>query len=79
MLEGLCRALDWELAEYWEVDAGRDAMHFVTSWKRPGRDTNAFEATATSAVYRRGEGLAGRVWEAGTPIANTRIRGRGIW
>jgi len=36
VLEGLCMALDWELAEYWEVDAAREAMHFVTSWKRPG-------------------------------------------
>ena len=69
LLEGLCRTLDWELAEYWEVDAEREAMHFVTSWKRPGRDTTAFEATAASAAYRRGEGLAGRVWEAGAPIA----------
>jgi len=69
VLEGLCRALDWELAEYWEVDAAREAMHFVTSWKRPGRDTTAFEATAPTAAYRRGEGLAGRVWEAGAPVA----------
>jgi diguanylate cyclase (GGDEF)-like protein/PAS domain S-box-containing protein len=69
VLEGLCRTLDWELAEYWEVDSAREAMHFVTSWKRPGRDTTAFEATAASSVYRRGEGLAGRVWEAGAPIA----------
>src|SRR5207302_2655786 len=44
-------------------------MHFVTSWKRPGRDTSAFEATAANQTYRRGEGLAGRVWEAGAPIA----------
>ena len=36
VLEGLCLALDWELAEYWEVDAAREAMHFVTAWKRPG-------------------------------------------
>src|SRR5256884_344579 len=69
LLEGLCRTLDWELAEYWEVDAEREAMHFVTSWKRPGRDTTAYEATAASAAYPRGEGLAGRVWEAGAPIA----------
>src|SRR5438132_1013536 len=69
VLEGLCRTLDWELAEYWEVDANREAMHFVTSWKRPGRDTSAFEATAANQTYRRGEGLAGRVWEAGAPIA----------
>ena len=69
VLEGLCRTLDWELAEYWEVDIPREAMHFVTSWKRPGRDTSAFEATAANQTYRRGEGLAGRVWEAGAPIA----------
>ena len=75
VLEGLCRMLDWELAEYWEVDADREAMHFSTSWKRPGRDTSAFEATAANQAYRRGEGLAGRVWEAGKPIAMPDLTG----
>jgi hypothetical protein len=64
VLEGLCRTLDWELAEYWEVDGNREVMSFVTAWKRPGRDTTAYEATASHVNYRRGEGLAGRVWEA---------------
>ena len=75
VLEGLCRALDWELAEYWEVDSARDAMHFVTSWKRPGRDTAAFEATASQVTYRRGEGLAGRVWETGAPVSMPELAG----
>ncbi|HVH63814.1 MAG TPA: PAS domain S-box protein [Candidatus Dormibacteraeota bacterium] len=75
VLEGLCRTLDWELAEYWEVDAGRETMHFVTSWKRPGRDTSAFEQTASQVMYRRGEGLAGRVWESGAPVAMTDLAG----
>ena len=69
VLQGLCLALDWELAEYWEVDPGREAMHFVAAWKRPGRDTSAYEATAPEATYRRGEGLPGRVWESGAPLA----------
>ena len=69
VLEGLCTALDWELAEYWEVDPAREAMHFVTSWKRPGRDTSAYEATAADASYKRGEGLPGKVWEAGGPFS----------
>jgi diguanylate cyclase (GGDEF)-like protein/PAS domain S-box-containing protein len=69
VLEGLCRTLDWELAEYWEVDAEREAMHFVTAWKRPGRDTSSYEATAPQTSYRRGEGLAGRVWETGSPVS----------
>ena len=68
VLQGLCRTLDWELAEYWEVDVEREAMHFVTAWKRPGRDTSSYEATAAETSYRRGEGLAGRVWETGSPV-----------
>ena len=71
VLEGLCDALDWELAEYWEVDAERESMHFVTAWKRPGRDTSSYEATAAEASYRRGEGLAGKVWETGAPVSVT--------
>ncbi|MGH7759984.1 MAG: sensor domain-containing protein [Candidatus Dormibacteraceae bacterium] len=69
VLEGLCLALDWELAEYWEVDAERESMHFVTAWKRPGRDTSSYEVTAADASYRRGAGLAGKVWETGTPVS----------
>ena len=69
VLEGLCLALDWELAEYWEVDPAREVMHFVTAWKRPGRDTSAYEATAPEASYKRGEGLPGKVWEAGGPVS----------
>ncbi|HEY4889629.1 MAG TPA: PAS domain S-box protein [Candidatus Dormibacteraeota bacterium] len=69
VLEGLCRTLDWELAEYWEVDAERETMHFVTAWKRPGRDTSSYEATAAQTSYRRGGGLAGRVWETGAPVS----------
>jgi diguanylate cyclase (GGDEF)-like protein/PAS domain S-box-containing protein len=69
VLEGLCLALDWELAEYWEVDPERGAMHFVTAWKRPGRDTSSYEATAALTNYPRGEGLAGKVWESGTPVS----------
>ena len=75
VLEGLCRTLDWELAEYWEVDNEREAMHFVTAWKRPGRDTTAYEATAAQVNYRRGEGLAGRVWESGAPVAMPDLSG----
>jgi len=71
VLEGLCRALDWELGEYWEVDSSREVMHFAVSWKRPGRDTSAYEASASQFTYRRGEGMAGRVWEESRPVSMT--------
>src|SRR5260370_40402057 len=69
VLEGLCQTLDWELAEYWEVDPQREAMHFGASWERPGHETSEDEATATAASYPRGEGLAGKVWEPGARIS----------
>jgi PAS domain S-box-containing protein len=75
VLEGLCTALDWELAEYWEVNPERDSMRFAASWKRPGRDTSAYEATASQVTYRRGEGLAGRVWESGGPVSMPDLAG----
>jgi diguanylate cyclase (GGDEF)-like protein/PAS domain S-box-containing protein len=75
VLEGLCTALDWELAEYWEVNPERDSMRFAASWKRPGRDTSAYEATASQVSYRRGEGLAGRVWESGGPVSMPDLAG----
>jgi diguanylate cyclase (GGDEF)-like protein/PAS domain S-box-containing protein len=77
VLQGLCETLDWELAEYWEVNPLRESMNFVTSWKRPGRDTSAYEATAPLASYRRGEGLAGQVWEAGAPVSMTDLAADG--
>src|SRR5213082_572050 len=58
-----------------EVDNEREAMHFVTAWKRPGRDTTAYEASAAQVNYRRGEGLAGRVWESGAPVAMPDLSG----
>src|SRR5205807_2181904 len=70
VLEGLCRALDWELGEYWEVDANRESMHFSTAWKRPGRATSAYEATEAQLTYRRGEGLPSRAWESGRPVSD---------
>jgi diguanylate cyclase (GGDEF)-like protein/PAS domain S-box-containing protein len=75
VLEGLCRTLDWELAEYWEVNPERETMHFITAWKRPGRDTTAYEETASKVTYRRGEGLAGRVWESGAPVSMPDLSG----
>src|SRR6202040_4442786 len=30
VLECLCRALDWQRAEYWVGDAEREALHFLT-------------------------------------------------
>jgi diguanylate cyclase (GGDEF)-like protein/PAS domain S-box-containing protein len=68
VLEGLCTTLDCELAEYWEVDSLREAMHFITAWKRPGVDISAYEATAANVAFARGEGLAGLVWESGKPV-----------
>ena len=69
VLEALCRSLDWEVGEYWEVDADREVMRFGSLWHLPDLDTAAFVANLQTLTLKRGEGLAGEVWESGSPVA----------
>ena len=69
VLEALCMSLDWEVGEYWEVDADREVMQFGTLWHVPDIDIEALEASVRTLTLKRGEGLAGEVWESGAPVA----------
>jgi signal transduction histidine kinase/PAS domain-containing protein len=66
-LEIVCAGLGWDWGALWEVDRSADALRCVEVWHRPGADTTQFEATTRQLLISRGQGLTGRVWEAGKP------------
>ena len=68
ILQVLCNNLDWELSEFWGVDAEKDALDFNYAWSLPGFDLRAFLDISQHTHIQRGEGLAGRVWESSTAI-----------
>ena len=68
-LEALCRALDWEVGVFWEVDGADDVLHCRRAVTASGDDLGDSERRGSVSGLRlaRGEGLAGEVWAKGHP------------
>ena len=73
LLEGVCTALGWQLAEVWRVDADADLLRWSRSWHDPAQDFSEFVATAPAMTFARGEGLVGRAWERSAPVWMTDV------
>ena len=67
VLEGICGNLGWTLGEIWSVDREANLLRWESSWHRPGRNFQAFEAISREVTFVRGVGLLGRVWATGKP------------
>jgi diguanylate cyclase (GGDEF)-like protein/PAS domain S-box-containing protein len=68
VIEAVCRAHGWPCGRYFAADAEKDVLRFAEAWGRSTPEVAAFIARSRETVYRRGEGLSGRVWESGEPI-----------
>ena len=66
-LEALCRALDWEVGVFWEVDAAAGVLRCRRAVTVVNGDLKDTVHRPTSVRLARGEGLAGRVWTKGHP------------
>ena len=68
-LEALCRALDWEVGIFWEVDSAGSVLRCRRALTASGDDLRVSERRGNLSGLRlaRGEGLAGEVWEKGHP------------
>ncbi|HEV8421212.1 MAG TPA: EAL domain-containing protein [Actinomycetota bacterium] len=67
LLEAICRSLRWQLGEIWRVDREAQVLRLVDAWSTEGLDVPEFALASSDMTFRRGEGLAGRVWSSGAP------------
>ena len=67
IVEAVCRALDWAVGGFWEVDPEGEVLSCVDVWTSPGTAAREFEARTRGMVFGPGEGLPGRVWLTGRP------------
>ena len=67
-LEAVCDALGWEAGSIFAVDEEAGVLRTVDTWHLPGVG-EALAAATRRTVFRRGEGIPGRVWRTGAPIA----------
>ncbi len=69
LLGSLCAYLDWDVAQYWSVDAERQALRMRSSWHRDATGLGEFDEQSRRLSVGAGEGLPGRVWQSGVAAA----------
>ena len=68
ILEGICHALDWDFGAIWTLDDPKNILRCQNVWMRNREGFAAFAALCLELELKRGQGLPGRVWEAGSPV-----------
>ena len=81
LLQCIGEHLDWEVGEFWSVDAAANRMRVVGHWH--AHDGNPVQAAGNAEFVResrrwtfaQGEGLPGRVWAHGEPAWDYNLQG----
>jgi PAS domain S-box-containing protein len=74
ILRAVCENLGWSLGAYWEFDREAGVLRCLVSWRRPDAEFDEFERCTSERAFAPGEGLPGRVWQAGEPAWITDVR-----
>ena len=67
LLRTICETLEWDMGAVWDVDADAGVLHCVEVWSVPEIEIGEFEKANAALECRRGERLAGEVWQLGEP------------
>jgi diguanylate cyclase (GGDEF)-like protein/PAS domain S-box-containing protein len=68
VIRAICESEGWSCGRYFRVDEQARALRFETAWNVPDAAFDEFVARSRDAVYQRGAGIVGRVWETGEPL-----------
>lgn len=69
LLREVCTNLGWTLGELWHPSPNDRVLQVKAAWPEPDDDADlaAFLTAGQQTSFRPGEGLPGRVWQAGEP------------
>ena len=66
ILEGICRALDWQVGVRWVLSSmSPPRLRCAEVWRRGDEKLAPFERVSRTHQFDRGVGLPGRVWDSG--------------
>jgi PAS domain S-box-containing protein len=68
ILQAICEEVGWDFGSIWVANAKEDHLRFAGMWHRPELKIGEFGETTAKAVFKRGVGLPGRVWETREPV-----------
>ena len=81
-LRHICQATGWALGEAWvlrPVEGGEPVLEYCGEWTGETGPLKSFTTQATGLRFRRGEGIPGAAWRAGTPVWVSDLRTSGIF
>lgn len=67
VIQAVCESLGWEYGSLWTVDREANVLRCSQVWQAPGTEAHGFETASRRAVFARGIGLPGRVWQDNRP------------
>ncbi len=68
IIEAICRALRFEVGEFWGFEKEGKNLQFRTAWHLPSPEAEIFLAESRKFEFAKSEGLPGRVWGAAAPV-----------
>ncbi len=68
VIRAICQTLNWECGRYLSVDEAAGVLRPVEYWSVSDDTIQGFLSAAREFAYAPGEGMAGKVWQAGQPL-----------
>ncbi|HEX5092665.1 MAG TPA: PAS domain S-box protein [Burkholderiales bacterium] len=68
VIRALCETQGWEEGRFWRADEEAGVLRFGGMWHAPGLGEAPSLEALRALTFRRGEGLAGVVWEQAEPL-----------
>jgi two-component system sensor histidine kinase/response regulator len=65
LLQAICEALGWDIAELWHFDAASNVLRLDGAWHAPSLDAAQFAALGQATTFAPGSGIPGRAWQSG--------------
>jgi PAS domain S-box-containing protein len=67
ILETICKGLGWDIGALWLLDTETEVLRCAEIWHLPGKDESEFVKMSRDFLFKRDEGLPGRIWASAKP------------
>lgn len=67
ILRAACETLDWEVGALWKVDPADQVLRCIDFCHHGSMQTPDFDQLTKTLSFKKGAGLAGRIWQRGKP------------
>ncbi|HEY8923177.1 MAG TPA: ATP-binding protein [Polyangia bacterium] len=68
IMQAVCDSEGWDFGAIWQLDAAGARLLCSETWCRPGLELERFRRETEALSFAFGEGLPGRVWQAGAAL-----------